>query len=78
MAVTSSRLGQCQDAPAASLADGIAPPAYQTFREFKDASGKAYFQVLLQAASSVSEAARLSGLSRGHLYEPLKKHGLDK
>ncbi len=78
MAVARSRLGQRNSASLPSSVDGIARQAYQTFREFKDASEKAYFEGLLEAASSVSEAARLSGLSRGHLYQLLKKHGLEK
>ncbi|MEA4856314.1 MAG: sigma-54 dependent transcriptional regulator [Solidesulfovibrio sp.] len=79
MAVARSRLRR---EPAENpIAPGRAPGAmgrtYQPYREFKDASEKAYLQGLLAVAANVSDAARLSGLSRGHLYQMLKKHGLE-
>lgn len=62
------------DAVAATLA---APPR-RTYRDFKDAAEKAYCIDLLASCPSMVEAARVSGLSRGHLYQLLKKHGLDR
>ncbi|MFU2207265.1 sigma-54-dependent transcriptional regulator [Solidesulfovibrio sp. C21] len=79
MAVARSRLhqnaGRAPDRLGAVAASGA--QAYQSYRDFKDTSEKAYLKGLLKVAASVSEAARLSGLSRGHLYQLLKKHGLE-
>lgn len=79
MAVARGRLGKTP-VQAASPARADAPPSpppYQSYREFKEVSEKAYLKGLLDRAASISEAARLAGLSRGHLYQLLKKHGLD-
>lgn len=80
MAVARSRLGKsAPDAPPAT-GPGMARAArtYQPYREFKDAAEKNYLRGLLEASASIIEAARLAGLSRGHLYQLLKKHGLDR
>jgi two-component system, NtrC family, response regulator len=80
MAVARSRLHKdATDAPPATCPpalDAVRP--YQPYREFKDASEKSYLRGLLDATSGITDAARISGLSRGHLYQLLKKHGLDR
>jgi two-component system NtrC family response regulator len=80
MAVARSRLHKdADDAPPAACppTPGVAQP-YQPYREFKDASEKAYLKGLLATTAGITDAARISGLSRGHLYQLLKKHGLDR
>ena len=79
MAVARSRLHQDTDQVSAKPGEVTAfgARAYQSYRDFKDTSEKAYLTGLLKASANVSEAARLSGLSRGHLYQLLKKHGLE-
>jgi len=76
MAVTKGRLRNPRPEAAAAV---LAPQAqgYPPFREYRDATEKSYLKGLLDHAPSVTEAARISGLSRGHLYQLLKKHGLD-
>ncbi|WP_300154797.1 sigma-54 dependent transcriptional regulator [Solidesulfovibrio sp.] len=80
MAVARSRLGdgRAGTSPAPAAPEG-APQGrvYPPYREFKDASERGYLTGLLAATASISQAARVSGLSRGHLYQMLKKHGLD-
>ena len=80
MAVARSRLGKPGGAPSAVPAGPATSAArpYQTYREFKEASERNYFKGLLEITSNMSEGARIAGLSRGHLYELLKKHGFDK
>jgi two-component system NtrC family response regulator len=79
MAVARSRLHKdADDAPAAGPPGPDAARPYQPYREFKDAAEKAYLKGLLDAAASIAEASRIAGLSRGHLYQLLKKHDLDR
>ncbi|MBI5520818.1 MAG: sigma-54-dependent Fis family transcriptional regulator [Desulfovibrio sp.] len=78
MAVVRSRLHKDAPPPPVTCPDGPASCRYQSYREFKDAMEKSYLKGLLDTTASVAEAARTSGLSRGHLYQMLKKHGFDR
>ena len=53
--------------------------AYPTFRNFKAEAEKNYIeQLLLRTGGSIKEAVDLSGLSRGHLYELMKKYNVER
>ena len=80
MAVARSRL-QKDPADIAPPMDSSLPDVsqpYPAYRDFKEASEKNYFKGLIKQIPNISEAARIAGLSRGHLYQMLKKHGLDR
>jgi|MTBAKSStandDraft_1061840.scaffolds.fasta_scaffold00171_4 two-component system NtrC family response regulator len=78
MAVAKGRLQPPPAAPATAPITESAPSedVFQSFREFREAAEQSYLKGLLSRAANMTEAARLSGLSRGHLYQLLKKHGL--
>ncbi len=60
--------------PAVSGGDGAALPE---FREARDSFEKEYLQrALASAKGNVSEASRMTGLSRRHFYEKMEKLGL--
>ncbi len=78
MAVARGRIRPPESEPAAAtLAAMERKQAYPLFRDFREATEKSYLKGLLEQTASMTEAARLSGLSRGHLYQLLKKHGLE-
>ena len=69
-----SRGSQAAPGPAPRPPEASLP----TYREYRDSTERSYLESLLRQTPNKAEAARLSGLSRGHLYQLLKKHGLDR
>lgn len=63
-----------QGAPSVALL----PDADVPYQEAMAAFERAYFELLLDnAAGNISEAARLAGLSRGHLHRKVRQLGID-
>ncbi len=60
-------------------AEAAPPPAEDlTFREARSRFEKQYLQALLtRHGGSVASAAKSAGMSRAHLYELIKKHGIE-
>jgi two-component system NtrC family response regulator len=78
MAVAKSRIQHSGNSAQSTVRQNAPAREYQSFREFRETTDKSYLKGLLDHSSTVTEAARISGLSRGHLYQLLKKHGLDE
>jgi DNA-binding NtrC family response regulator len=56
---------------------GEAPPSLATLEEHRHASTQHYLEDLLRTTrADVTEACRISGLSRSRFYALLKEHGL--
>lgn len=79
MAVAKRRFQEPEAAkPGQATASAAGVDAFQSFRDYRDSAEKSYLKGLLGHAGTMTEASRISGLSRGHLYQLLKKHGLDR
>ena len=69
--------GRAGASAADSAASGAATDEVQDFRDARDDFERQYLQRALSSAKgNVSEASRLTGLSRRHFYEKLEKLGL--
>jgi two-component system NtrC family response regulator len=69
--------GRKETGPAAQACPVAAEDgSFPSLREYRDRAEARYLDALLERTKgNVTEAADLAGLSRGHLYEVLKKHG---
>lgn len=75
VAVARSRVDGGRPAPELPFDTGFA--ALPTLKEWKTRAEEQYVQrLMLHSRGDVRTAASLAGLSRGHLYELLKKHGM--
>jgi len=66
------------DGAGAAAGGGAAPMFEPDFENYKSVTERAYLMRLLaRAEGKIAEAARLSGLHRTHIYNLMKKHGVD-